>query len=99
MPDIKLTLEDWQAEDGSSPANPIPTVISAHPQRITVSFADGRSISIEQEFGSIRVHGYLPTDSGVDEPLSMSISHTDFSITTDALADPFEHALNPERPI
>lgn len=97
MTDMKLDLSDWQAADGSAPANPLPTVISANPQRITIAFADGRSVWIEQESGAIRVHGYLPSDSGVDEPLSMSIHQSTFSVSTDGLDDIVEQVPSPTR--
>ncbi|UTS82734.1 hypothetical protein [Phaeobacter piscinae] len=95
--ELDLTLDDWQAEDGSVPPNPIQAKLKIQNNRIDLEFHDGRSVWIEQQDGKIRIHGYLSEETGHHEPMNLDIEDTQFVVSTDAPGDlQFERVIKIE---
>lgn len=83
---LKVTLVDWQSEDGSKPENPIAATLEVQETRIDLKLADERSIWVEWEDGKLRVHGYLPETTGHLEPVNMDIAKDRITVSTDGEA-------------
>lgn len=91
--ELDITLEDWQAGDGTSPSNQISAKLKLHRDRVDLKFDDGRAIWIEQQSGTIRVHGYLPDSTGYDAPETLNIERARFIVggtDADVVSSPVE---------
>jgi hypothetical protein len=81
--EVDFVLEDWRAEDASSRADPIEVALKLRHERIDLAFGDGRSLWIEQQAGTIRVHGYLSEATGHDIPVNLDIEEARFTVSID----------------
>lgn len=84
--DHQLLLADWRSLNGNpfgdedhKIAEPLAVEVKAQADRIDLVFADGRSVWIEQEGGTVTVHAYDPAH---DEPVNVRIGLD--AITVDA---------------
>jgi len=81
--EIDFALDDWQAGDGNAAFNPIPAKLNLRHDRLDLTFDDGRAVWIEQQDGTIRIHGYLSAETGHDGPVNLDIEQTRFTVGTD----------------
>jgi len=79
--EIDFALDDWQAGDGNAAFNPIPAKLNLRHDRLDLTFDDGRAVWIEQQDGTIRIHGYLSEETGHDGPVNLDCAFRDHPIT------------------